>query len=480
MMADILRVLYVDDEPTLLEISKLYLERGGSFVVDTLLSAPEALVRLNTVRYDAIISDYQMPEMDGIGFLKALRTNGNTTPFIIFTGRGREEIVIQALNNGADFYLQKGGEPKSQFAELSHKIRQAVSRKRAEEALQESETRFRLVFETLPIGLWLADKKGTPLMGNPAAQQIWAAQPPPGQERYGIFKAWHMPSGEPVSADEGALGYAVNEGRTTEHELLEIEAFDGTKKHILNWAAPLKNEHGEIIGAFVINQDITETEQAHDALRQANRKLKLLTGITRHDILNNVTSILSFLELAKAKSAHSEMTTFIEKLETWTQQIRSQIEFTRLYEDIGSHTPQWLDLHAVLAQLQVPAGVSFSDDCTGTEIYADALLERVFSNLLDNSVHHGKGVSDIRISARQIDQELQVTYADNGIGIPAAEKEHIFERGYGKNTGLGLALSREILSITGITIKETGEPGRGARFEITVPKGTFRWEAGLP
>jgi len=135
MMPDTLRVLYVDDEPGLLEIGKLFLEKEGEFAVDTLTSAREALDQLNTERYDAIISDYQMPEMDGITFLKQLKASGNATPFIIFTGRGREEVVIEALNEGADFYIQKGGEPKAQFVELANKIRYAVSRRRSEEKL---------------------------------------------------------------------------------------------------------------------------------------------------------------------------------------------------------------------------------------------------------------------------------------------------------------------------------------------------------
>jgi DNA-binding response OmpR family regulator len=135
------RILYVDDEPALLEIGRLFLEREGAFAVDTLTSAREALLRLKTEQYDAIVSDYQMPGMDGITFLKELKATGNQTPFIIFTGRGREEIVIQALNEGADFYLQKGGEPKSQFAELAHKIKIAVERKRSGDVLKQDECR---------------------------------------------------------------------------------------------------------------------------------------------------------------------------------------------------------------------------------------------------------------------------------------------------------------------------------------------------
>jgi len=137
------RLLYVDDEPGLLEIGKIFLESSGEFKVDTLPSAVKALDHLKSVHYDAIISDYQMPTIDGITFLKTLRLNKDTTPFIIFTGRGREEVVIEALNSGADFYLQKGGDPTVQFAELVHKIHHAIDRRQADLALKKSERDYR-------------------------------------------------------------------------------------------------------------------------------------------------------------------------------------------------------------------------------------------------------------------------------------------------------------------------------------------------
>jgi PAS domain S-box-containing protein len=146
-MAEAIRVLYVDDESALLDLCKIFLERSGDFIVTTCPSAPEAIRILELTRFDAIVSDYQMPEMDGIAFLKVVRARGDKTPFIIFTGKGREEVVIEALNSGADFYLQKGGEPRSQFAELVHKIRHAVSHRQADKALIASEERYRTIFE---------------------------------------------------------------------------------------------------------------------------------------------------------------------------------------------------------------------------------------------------------------------------------------------------------------------------------------------
>jgi PAS domain S-box-containing protein len=119
-------LLYVDDEPVMLETLKLFLERDPEFRVVTALSAKAALALLEAGGYDAIISDYEMPEMDGIQFLKIVREKYPRIPFIIFTGKGREEIVIESLNNGADYYVKKGGDPRSQFAEISSKVKHAV------------------------------------------------------------------------------------------------------------------------------------------------------------------------------------------------------------------------------------------------------------------------------------------------------------------------------------------------------------------
>ncbi len=132
MGVPMISVLCVDDEPGLLKIEKIFLERDKDLKVTTVTSAIEGLSALSTGSIDAIVSDYQMPEMDGIEFLKRVRSLDGV-PFILFTGKGREDVAIEAINNGVDFYLQKGLEPKSQFAELAHKIKHAVNKRRLEE-----------------------------------------------------------------------------------------------------------------------------------------------------------------------------------------------------------------------------------------------------------------------------------------------------------------------------------------------------------
>lgn len=148
-------VLYVDDDETFCRFFTVALEKMTDFQVTTVRSGNEAIEMILSGGYDIVVSDYHMPGMNGIDLLKKYREQGSSVPFILFTGKGREEVVIEAINNGAAFYLQKGGDTLSQFAELAHKVRQAVSWESARRALSESEEKFRLLFETARDGIVL-------------------------------------------------------------------------------------------------------------------------------------------------------------------------------------------------------------------------------------------------------------------------------------------------------------------------------------
>lgn len=146
-------LLLVDDEPNLLDVGRVYLERIPGITVTTADSAASALRELDSRTFDAIVSDYQMPEMDGIAFLQEVRGRSRTLPFILFTGRGREDVVIKALNSGADYYLQKGGDPRSQYAELVHKVKRSVEQRRAESALKRKHAVLRAILSASPNGI---------------------------------------------------------------------------------------------------------------------------------------------------------------------------------------------------------------------------------------------------------------------------------------------------------------------------------------
>jgi PAS domain S-box-containing protein len=269
------------------------------------------------------------------------------------------------------------------------------------------------------------------------------------------------------------------------HQLLLADGRDHTQEiheDILNGdflvtASPLRDASGIITGSVHVLHDITEPKRAEKALQLAVKKLNMLSSITRHDILNQLMILGGYLAISKESVTGPEILGFIQKEEEAVTSIRRQIEFTRYYEDIGVNAPQWQEItetiRSSVAQLPVK-GIIIEIMFSHQEIFADPLISKVFYNLIENSIRHGDHVTHIRFRFEETDTGAIITYEDDGIGVVAEDKERIFQRGFGKHTGLGLFLTREILAITGITIRENGEPGVGVRFEIRVPRDMYR------
>ena len=251
---------------------------------------------------------------------------------------------------------------------------------------------------------------------------------------------------------------------------------DGTKFPV-EISTNILELHGKK-AALSIARDITERKRAEDALALASKKLTLLSSITRHDINNQLTVQMGYLSMLERKQLDPAQNEYFRKVSTAAKRISAMVQFTKEYEEIGVHAPSWQDCRTLVdtASKHAPLGqvVVKNDHPFGAEVFADPLIVKVFYNLMDNAVRYGGKITTIRFSVAESGDGHLIVCEDDGEGIVAAEKEMIFERGFGKNTGMGLALSREILDITGITIKETGKPGMGARFEMTVPKGMWR------
>ncbi|HPD76565.1 MAG TPA: PAS domain S-box protein, partial [Methanoregulaceae archaeon] len=273
-------LLYVDDEPGLLEITKLFLERRGNFSVDTSLSATDALQLPGIASYDAIVSDYQMPGMDGIAFLKAVREKFGDIPFILFTGRGREEVVIEAINNGADFYLQKGGDPSAQFAELAHKARQAIARRNAERSLVESEKRLADIINFLPDATFAIDRSGRVIAWNRAIEGMTgvpaARMMEKGDYEYAVpFYGKRRPIlidliFEPDEKIAGFYSGIIREGPTLTAET-DLPHPKGIRINVLAKASPLYNREGAVVGAIESIRDITGLKHAEEDLSRARK-----------------------------------------------------------------------------------------------------------------------------------------------------------------------------------------------------------------
>jgi PAS domain S-box-containing protein len=227
-----------------------------------------------------------------------------------------------------------------------------------------------------------------------------------------------------------------------------------------------------------VTERTAELSLAQEAFRQANKKLNLLSRITRHDINNQLTILQGFLKILEMKQPDPFLKEYFRKGADAAESISSIIRFTKEYEEIGVNAPVWQDCRTLLdtASKQVSLGtITMKNDLpAGTEVFADPMIVKVFYNLMDNAVRYGGKITNIRFSVQESGDDHLLLCEDDGEGIPADQKEPIFEQGFGRNTGLGLFLAREILGITGITIRETGEPGKGARFEMTMPKEVYR------
>ncbi|WP_421909193.1 PAS domain-containing sensor histidine kinase [Methanolacinia petrolearia] len=226
-----------------------------------------------------------------------------------------------------------------------------------------------------------------------------------------------------------------------------------------------------------VTRDITDRKRAEEALRQANRKLNLLSSITRHDILNSITVIAGYLGLAREEPAGPKLKGYLDHLDASAKTIQHQIEFTREYQEIGVNAATWQNVEENVrnAASEFKIGdVILTIECSDVEIFADPLLRKVFYNFFDNSFRYAPPFTTITVSCKEKGDGLSVIFADDGVGITKEVRKYLFERGFGNHTGLGLFLSREILAITGITITKNGGAGKGASFEMTVPKGAYR------
>jgi len=224
--------------------------------------------------------------------------------------------------------------------------------------------------------------------------------------------------------------------------------------------------------------EVAERRKTEEALRLANKKIRMLSSITRHDILNQVMALQGYVEFSRDIARDPQLLDYIEKEDRVAEAIRSQIEFTKYYEEIGVNDPEWQDItrlvRTVRSRLPLPDNIEVDIDLPAVEVFADRLIEKVFFNLMENTLRHGGEVTRIRFSFNEANGGAEIVYEDNGIGISPEDRPRLFQKGFGKNTGLGLFLSQEILAITGLAMRETGEPGKGVRFAIAVPEGAYR------
>jgi PAS domain S-box-containing protein len=409
-------------------------------------------------------------------------------------------------------YLGKGL-PSQKYVRVSHSpikneeeiigvaglAQDMTERKRVEEALRTSESRLRTLVQTIPDLVWLKDNDGAYLSCNTTFERFFGSK-----EADIIGKTdYDFVDRELADFFREQDRKAMAAGKPTINEEWVTFADDGHHAYLETLKTPMYDAGGTVIAVLGIGRDITERKKAEEDLQQlyaeleqrveertadlrqaqetlyrVNKKLNLLSSITRHDILNQLTVLIGYLELLERKQPDPSFSSYFTKITSAAERIQAMIQFTKTYESVGVNAPVWEDTRTLvdIAVKDIALGDIRLVNTIPSDmmIFADPLIVKVFYNLMDNAVRYGGKITTIQFSALESGDARIIVCEDDGVGIPVDEKEKIFERGFGKNTGLGLFLSREILAITGITIAETGEPGKGARFEMAVPKGMYR------
>jgi PAS domain S-box-containing protein len=376
-----------------------------------------------------------------------------------------------------------------------------TKRKRAEEELHKNEEQLRILFEQAPDAILVYDADIDRFVnGNKNAQFLF------GYELEELKK--HGPAffSHPSHTDNQSVQKEIadNLERVMNGENLflnrEIQRKNGEIRTCEVRLVKLPSAGKKLIRASYI--DITERIKTEEELSQYRihleelvkkrtneleieklhkektiKKLNLLSSITRHDIVNELQIIFGSLGLAREKNLDSKIKKYIEDAYLSSHNIERQIAFTRDYQEIGVHSPVWQDVSETIRHsvktLDI-GSIQLQIEISGIMIFADPLLEKVFFNLIDNAKRYGNKITTIRFYGFKHAEKYSIICEDDGVGIPDEFKSKIFTHEYFTHTGFGLNLSREILDITGITIVETGDAGKGAKFEIQVPEKNFK------
>jgi DNA-binding response OmpR family regulator len=428
-------ILIVEDSKTQAEYLRAIIEEEGYPTV-LAMNGCEALHQIAVDPPVMVLTDIVMPEMDGYELCSRIKQDKQSSaiPVILVTRLFNPEDVVRGLAAGADNFIIK----PFKSADIRSCIRTTLSQ-REKPGPDESCTLLEVSFA-----------QTSHLISSSRLQIL--------NILLSTYEAAVNTNSELQEAQE-QLNASHEELVSTNDQLLQAV----TDLRRSNLALELEN---------------AERKRVEKALDEANKKLNLLSGITRHDINNQLMALNGYVELLQNEIPDPSYERYFSRITQASSQITAMIRFTREYEMIGIRAPVWQDLQALVDRAGtgvIPGQVTLKNDIpSGREVFADPLIVKVFFNLIDNAIRHGGRITTIRFSLSARDGDRIIVCEDDGDGVAMDEKERIFDRAVGKNTGFGLPISREILRITGCSMKETGEPDKGARFEIVMPDGTFR------
>ncbi len=353
-----------------------------------------------------------------------------------------------------------------EFAVLEYSINLMVdSIKNALQKINDGERFQREMIDQLPVAVFFKRvTDGRYVFWNRTCEQLFGL---PSREVIGKTDRELYP-GEIADSIEAEDREIVANRTKLRNKIVSVSPVCGKVIHMV--IVPIADSEGSVQYLLGVSEDVTQ--------ENINIKMDLLFSIARRDILDQLSVIMRSLERAQLISTRESVQMFFDRTTSSVEVMRNQIAFMRSLQELGILMPKWQrvdDSFRQAAGLLPTKTVDIRINTGDIEIYADPLLPRVFFTLIDNSLKHGgPKLAFIGLRAETRGDDLALVFEDNGMGIPEQDKESIFTFGFGKGEGFGLYLIREILTYTGITIREDGIPGKGARFEMLVPKGRFR------
>jgi len=498
------KILIVDDISKNLYLLEVLLKSAGYDTV-TAKNGIEALEKLRASPFDGIVSDILMPLMDGFRLIRECKNDPalRQIPFIFYTATYTEKKDEEfGLSLGAIRYIIKPAEPEELLRQIHEAFQEhtrsprdytmqpvpdesAFSREYIQRVglklekktrlLNESEEKYHLLYDNSMDAILLNRPDGSIIAANPAACAMFQRTEEEiiRNGRAGI-----------VDTTDPRLPAALEERSRTGRFRGELTFLrkDGTPFPGEVSSNLFTDSHGNTLTSMII-RDISERKKQEQSLQIAKQKLDLMNLVAWHDIFNKVTALRGYVELSRQHITDGKTEGLYLREEELLKVIHQQISYTQEYQQIGEKPPRWQNLRSLLNNVSftgVAASIRIVNEAENLEIFADPVIEKVFWHLIDNSAKHGETVTEVRITARESESGCTLVYQDNGVGIPEHKRKDLFTKSFGKMTGFDLFFVHDILDIYGMKIDETGEPGKGARFEITVPKGLYRFVQKRP
>ncbi|MCX6690612.1 MAG: PAS domain S-box protein, partial [Methanoregula sp.] len=407
-------------------------------------------------------SDYfTEPEQAKAGYQRVF-TQGTVRDYPLSI-RNSDGHITPVLCN-ATVYRDETGNVSGVFAAV-HDI---TERKRAEVALVENEERLRTILHSMQTGIIVIDahthtildanQKSLDMIGGTKEAVLGS-----------VCHSYICPA-ELGKCPMTDLAQVID---SSERILISTK---GKKIPIIKSVIPTILGGKKVLIESVI--DITERKRAEDTIALTARKLTLMNDVTYQYIQNKITGLRGYADLSKDAKTEAERLSFIEKEEHVLADIHHLIRDTQEYQEIGSLLPRWIpveqSIRIAVSRVSPKEDISIKSALSGLELYSDPLIEKIFANLIENAVLHGKTTRRITFSCEKTPGGLILICEDDGVGISSKDKVRLFDRSVGEKIHFGLFFVQECLLLSGMTIVETGKPGKGARFEITVPKGKWR------